>query len=617
MNLKSILLVFALLAYSYSHGQNIELVGTINFTNLQSNGSGQLLSIAANNSSSIFVVGSSASLVTYGEDTIKREGDYQPFILKIDEDGYLLEWAILPDELLDISQMFFYNNQVGLLTSGEDKNAYLVTLDSDLNNLTKRSIGYNIAEVNDLVIGSNDNFYITGFIRKSVSFDNETVESTDLGSAFVASYGISGDLQWVQVVEDTGKGLGLLMVGDYIYMTGYSSCYCSWQYSILVSKLSAEGEVVWAHTYAQYKRAYGQYLQRTLSGGVTVMGLWEDDMYNLSTGRYLGPSEERIFYLEIASSGGYYPIRYFETDFTKPMGAFFPEKKGSFQCYSERKYYSNSQNTYTFNITASRYEDRQVQGVEAEFNDVILNKRHLIVGGKINNNLQIGNTVLYPANKSDIILLKYTYDPDYFDVIEKSDTTFVSNSELVSRDTTQTVTDTEFLSDTTLITKNTFEICDRYLKTDSVIVTIMTMGRDTTKTREVSVALINIDSCYLFSLSDTIRVEVTEDEETVNNDNPSDSPVVTDVVMSVDAENEKVYLYPNPTSSVVYLNLPAIYNDVEARIYNQLGKLEYKKKWKYGKTVPISVSSLPKGIYHVGVMIDGKLYESLKLVKSQ
>ena len=291
MNLKKILLVFTLLVYSYSYGQKIELVGTINFTNLLSNGSGHLLSLAANNSSSIFVIGSSASLVTYGKDTIKREGDYQPFILKIDEDGHLLEWAILPSELLNVSRMFFYNNQVGMLTSGENENAYLFTLDSDLNNLTKRKIGYNIAEVNDLIIGPNDNFYITGFIQESASFDSETVESTNLGSAYVASYGISGDLQWVQVVEDTGKGLGLLMVGNYIYMTGYSSCYCSWQYSILVSKLSAEGEVVWAHTYAQYKRAYGQYLQRTLSGGVTVMGLWEDDMYNLSTGRYLGPSE--------------------------------------------------------------------------------------------------------------------------------------------------------------------------------------------------------------------------------------------------------------------------------------------------------------------------------------
>ena len=302
------------------------------------------------------------------------------------------------------------------------------------------------------------------------------------------------------------------------------------------------------------------------------------------------------------------------------MGAFFPEKKGSFQCYSEKKYYSNSQDTYTFNVTASRYEDRQVQGVEAEFNDVILNKRHLIMGGRINNNLQIGNTVLYPANESDIVLLKYTYDPDYFDVIEKSDTTFVNSSQLVSKDTTKTNTDTEFLSDTTLVTKNTFEVCGRYLKTDSVIVTTVTMGRDTTETREVSVALMNIDSCYFFSQSDTTKVEVTdsiENEETVNTSDPFDNPVVTDVPMSVDTENEKVYLYPNPTSSVVYLNLPATYNDVEIQIYDHLGKLEYKKEWKYGKTVPISVSSLPKGIYHVGVMINGKLYESLELVKSQ
>jgi hypothetical protein len=78
--------------------------------------------------------------------------------------------------------------------------------------------------------------------------------------------------------------------------------------------------------------------------------------------------------------------------------------------------------------------------------------------------------------------------------------------------------------------------------------------------------------------------------------------------------NNELSLYPNPASDVLNIRLPGSgFNNAEAIIRDISGK-------ELSRTViesnsPINISSLPKGIYSITIIKDGKLLSGKFIVK--
>lgn len=78
--------------------------------------------------------------------------------------------------------------------------------------------------------------------------------------------------------------------------------------------------------------------------------------------------------------------------------------------------------------------------------------------------------------------------------------------------------------------------------------------------------------------------------------------------------NQKIILYPNPTSDRVTLVLSKRANLIELSVYNVNGRLMFEKSKKSSDNVALDLSDVPNGMYLLELLIDGKS-TSVKVLK--
>ena len=173
--------------------------------------------IATDPAGNSYFVGNSTLNVGFGDDTIKTVA-YSQFVPKVDDDGNAV-WAKRLQENFSkieragiatdangnvyITSYFntkFYYGGDSLVASGTGANMYLLKLDTDGNLLWMRS---STASGFSTGVDANGNVYVYGLCGSgTITFDTDSVITTDEHNYFLAKYNASGDIQWIKVMKN-------------------------------------------------------------------------------------------------------------------------------------------------------------------------------------------------------------------------------------------------------------------------------------------------------------------------------------------------------------------------------------------------------------------------------
>jgi hypothetical protein len=74
-------------------------------------------------------------------------------------------------------------------------------------------------------------------------------------------------------------------------------------------------------------------------------------------------------------------------------------------------------------------------------------------------------------------------------------------------------------------------------------------------------------------------------------------------------ESPKLSVYPNPTSSVVNVQLPQSVSEAALYISDINGKVVHEQTLNSNKVVPLDVSKLEQGVYILRVVSDGNQWQ--------
>ncbi|MGB3651371.1 MAG: SBBP repeat-containing protein, partial [Rivularia sp. (in: cyanobacteria)] len=222
-----------------------------------------------------YITGEFEGLLELGNTNLDGGQFNDVFVAKLDSTGDVL-WAkdfgadSEYDEAEDIVVDKEGNAYLFMTENGESgqENAAVIKLDkSNGSEIWKKNFGdssnYVVAE--DIAIDNQDNIYVTGEFRNTVTFDNISLEGGENGDIFFAKLNSEGDVVWAKdFAQDNDddvevEGIAVDEMGN-TYVTGYyldesmsvgdfmlyNENDSSWNSNAFIAKFDSQGEVKWA-----------------------------------------------------------------------------------------------------------------------------------------------------------------------------------------------------------------------------------------------------------------------------------------------------------------------------------------------------------------------------------
>ncbi len=172
-------------------------------------------SIKTDNFNNVYVTGCFKGTAYFGNDSLITNGDYDIFIVKYDKNGNLIWLKQAGGSSFDvgISITTDKNNYIYVtghlkdtaifendtITSNGDRDIFISKYDTSGNLIwLKHAGGIGIDKSYSIITDNNNNVYVAGSFQDIVSFENETLTSNGNFDIFIIKYDYNGNFIWVK-----------------------------------------------------------------------------------------------------------------------------------------------------------------------------------------------------------------------------------------------------------------------------------------------------------------------------------------------------------------------------------------------------------------------------------